>query len=59
MGEGGNVYRVLMESPKGKDHLKDQGVDGRLRSKWTLGKLVRRLWSGFTWLRTGTVGRLL
>jgi hypothetical protein len=28
------------ESPKGKDHLKDQGVDGRMGSKWTLGRLV-------------------
>jgi hypothetical protein len=28
------------ESPKEKDHLKDQGVDGRMGSKWTLGRLV-------------------
>jgi hypothetical protein len=28
------------ESPKEKDHLKDQSVDGRMGSKWTLGKLV-------------------
>jgi hypothetical protein len=28
MGEGRNVYRVWWESPKEKDHLKDQGVDG-------------------------------
>jgi hypothetical protein len=30
MGEGRNVYRVLTESPKVKDHLEDQGVDGRM-----------------------------
>jgi hypothetical protein len=24
------------ERPKEKDHLKDQGVDGRIGSKWTL-----------------------
>jgi hypothetical protein len=24
----------------GKDHLKDQGVDVRMGSKWTLGRLV-------------------
>jgi hypothetical protein len=39
-GEGRNVYRVLVGKPEGKDHLKDQGVDGRMGSKWTLGRLV-------------------
>jgi hypothetical protein len=28
------------ESPKEKDHLEDEGVDGRMGSKWTLGRLV-------------------
>jgi hypothetical protein len=60
MGEGRNVYRVLVEKPEGKDHLKDQGVDGRMGSKWTLGRLDGGgVWSGFTWLRIGTVGGLL
>jgi hypothetical protein len=40
MGEGRNVYRVLVGKSEGKNHLKDQGVDGRMGSKWTLGKLV-------------------
>jgi hypothetical protein len=40
MGEGRNVYRVLVGKPKEKDHFKDQGVDGRMGSKWTLGRLV-------------------
>jgi hypothetical protein len=40
--------------------LKDQGVDGRMGSKRTLGRLVEGgMWSGLTWLRTGTVGGLL
>jgi hypothetical protein len=56
MGEGRNVYRVLVGRPEGKDHLKDQGVDG---IKWTLGRLVGGVWSGFTWLRIGIVGGLL
>jgi hypothetical protein len=42
-----------------KDHLKDQGVDGRMGSKWTLGRLVGGVWSGFSWLRIGSVGGLL
>jgi hypothetical protein len=50
VGGGRNVYRVLVGKP---------GVDGRMRSKWTLGRLVGGLWSGFTWLRIGTVGGLL
>jgi hypothetical protein len=29
-----------LESPKEKDHLENQGVDGRMGSKWTLGRLV-------------------
>jgi hypothetical protein len=40
MGEGRNVYRVLVGKPEGKNHLKDQGVDGRTGSKWTLGRLA-------------------
>jgi hypothetical protein len=59
MGEGRNMYRVLVGKPEGKDHMKDQGVDGRVRSKWTSGRLVEGVWSGFTWLRIGSVGGLL
>jgi hypothetical protein len=59
MGEGRNVYRALVGNPEGKDRLKDQGIDGRMGSKWTLGRLVAGVWSGFTWLRIGIVGGLL
>jgi hypothetical protein len=34
------------ESPKEKDHLEDRGVDGRMGSKWTLGRLV----GGVEWI---------
>jgi hypothetical protein len=58
MIEGRNVYRVLMGKPEGQDHLKHQGVDGRMRSKWTLGNWLG--WGGgFTWLGIGIAGRLL
>jgi hypothetical protein len=41
MGEGGETCTGFWwESPKEKDHLKDQGVDRRMGSKWTLRRLV-------------------
>jgi hypothetical protein len=58
MGEGRNVYRVLVGKSEGKDHLEDQGVDRRMGSKWTLGRLVGG-WSGLTWLRIWIAGGLL
>jgi hypothetical protein len=30
MGEGRNMYMVLVGKPEGKDNLKDQGVLGRM-----------------------------
>jgi hypothetical protein len=53
------MYRFRWESPKQKDHLEDRDVDGRMGLEWTLGRLAERVWSGFTWLRIGTVGGLL
>jgi hypothetical protein len=40
MGEGRNVYRVLVENPKERDHLEDRGVDGRMRLEWILERLA-------------------
>jgi hypothetical protein len=40
VGEERNVYRVLIGKPEEKDHMEDQGVDGRVGSKRTLGKLA-------------------
>jgi hypothetical protein len=61
MGEGRNVNRVLVGKPEGKRPL------GRPRRRWEYGiKMDLRdigwgwgVWSGFTWLRLGTVGGLL
>jgi hypothetical protein len=58
MGEGRNVYRLLVGKPRKEDLLGDQGVFGRMGSKWKLGRLFA-VWSGFTWLRIGIVGGLL
>jgi hypothetical protein len=59
IGEGRNVYRVLVGKPEGKRPLE------RPRSRWEdgikmdLGRLVGGVWSGFTWLRIGIIGGLL
>jgi hypothetical protein len=37
MGEGG---KVLVGNPEGKNHLKDEGLEGRMGSKWNSGKLA-------------------
>jgi hypothetical protein len=59
MERGETCTGFWWESPKEKDHLKDQGVGGRIGSKWNLERLVVGVWSGFTWLRIGTIGGLL
>jgi hypothetical protein len=59
MGEGRNMYRVLVGKPEGKRPL------GRPMRRWEDGiKMDLReigwgLWIGFTWLRIGIVGGLL
>jgi hypothetical protein len=40
MGDGRNMCRVLVGRLEGKRPLENQGVDGRMGSKWTLGRLV-------------------
>jgi hypothetical protein len=59
MGQGRNVYRVLVGKPKG------ERPSGRPRRRWEDGiKMGLReigwvVWSGFPWLRIGIVGGLL
>jgi hypothetical protein len=60
MGEGRNMYRVLMGKLQGKRPLE------RSRRKWKDGiKMDLReigwggVWNGFTWLRIGIAGGLL
>jgi hypothetical protein len=47
------------ESLKGRDHLEDVGIDGRIILQRILGKQGGKLWIGCIWLRTGTSGGLL
>jgi hypothetical protein len=60
MGEGRNVYRVLLGKPEGKRPLE------RPRRRWEDGIKMDLeeigwggVWSGFTWLRIGIDGGLL
>jgi hypothetical protein len=59
MGEGRNVYRVLIGKPERKRPLE------RPRHRWEDGINIELreidlvVWSGFTWLRIGIVGGLL
>jgi len=42
-----------------RDHLEDQGVDGRIISRWIFRKWDGRACTGLMWLRIGTGGGLL
>jgi hypothetical protein len=60
MGEGRNMYRVLVGKPEGKRAVE------RPRHRWENGlKMYLReiglggVWSGFTWFRIGIVSGLL
>jgi hypothetical protein len=59
MRERRGVYRVLVGKPEGKKHLGDPGVDGRIILRWIFRKWYVGIWTGSSWLRTGTgIGHL-
>ena len=59
IGERRGVYRVSVGKPKGKNHLGDSGVDGRIILRWFFRKWDLGVWTGSSWLRIGTSGGLL
>jgi hypothetical protein len=59
MGEGRNVYRVLVGKPGGKIPLERPRRRWQDAIKMDLKKIGWWVWSGFTWLRIGTGGGLL
>jgi hypothetical protein len=58
MGELRNAHKILVGESEG-DHLKNLDVDGRIILEWILEKYDGKLWTGFFWLRIGTIGRLV
>jgi hypothetical protein len=48
-----------LENWKGRNHLEDLGVDGKIILELILGKYGGRVWTGFILLRIGTSGRAL
>jgi hypothetical protein len=58
MGEGSNMYRVLMGKPEGKKTTwKTKACEDGM--KMDVREVGWRLWSGFMWLKIGIVGGLL
>jgi hypothetical protein len=50
--------KFWLEKLKGKDHLEDLGIDGKIILELILGKQVKG-WAGCIWQGMGTSGRLL
>jgi hypothetical protein len=59
MGEGRNMYRVLVGKPEGKSSLGRPRCRREDGIKMDLREIGWGVWSVFTWLRIGIVGGLL
>jgi hypothetical protein len=53
-----NIYNVLAGKPEGRYHSEERGVGARIMLKWILEEQGGKLWTGFIWLRIGTIGGL-
>ena len=56
MGEKRGVYRVLVDNLTAGDHLKNQGVDGKITLGWIIRKWDVGAWIRSIWLRIVTGG---
>jgi hypothetical protein len=59
MGEESVHTGFWWETPKERDNLKDQGLDGGMESEWILWRLARGVESGSSWLRIRAYSGLL
>ena len=56
MGKGEVCTAFWSGNLRGKDHLRDPGVDGRIIIKWTFRYSEVGVGAGSSWLRIGTGG---
>jgi hypothetical protein len=59
MEKTGKCSGFWWENPKKRDHLEDQGIDGRMGSELILGRLAGGLWIGSSWFRIGAGSKIL
>jgi hypothetical protein len=43
-------------SPRERDHLEDSTIEGTIILRWVFMKWDVEAWTGWSWLRIGTVG---
>jgi len=53
------AHRVLVGNLRKRDHLEEQGIDGRIILRWIFRMWHGRAWAVWIWLRIGTGGGLL
>ena len=56
MEEGRVVHKVLVGKSEGKNHWRDQDIDGWIILRWILRKWEGVVGTGWGWLRIGTGG---
>jgi len=59
MGERRNMNIDLVGNLRERDHLGDPGVDGKIMLRWIFRMWDVGVWTGWSWLRIGTGGRVL
>jgi hypothetical protein len=45
-----------LENLKGRDHLENLGIDGKIILEWILNRWDGKLWTGLIWLVLGISG---
>jgi hypothetical protein len=48
------MQNFWLENLKGRDHMEEIGIGGQIILEWFSGKLDRKVWTEFVWLRAET-----